>query len=92
MSDLPDLDTIETLLGVVEGRDAATTSASRFDEDHGVLRSTQSEVGDALVSELSSDAEKDRLRVVLDRIENDIDANRRARSAAAAREATGRSD
>ncbi len=90
MSDLPDLDTIETLLVVVEGRDANTTSTSRFDEDHGVLRSTQAEVGDALVSELSAESEKDRLRIVLDRIENDIDANRSARSAAAVREAAGR--
>ena len=92
MTDLPDLDTIETLLGVVEGRDADTTETSRFDEDHDVLLSTQSEVGDALSSELTGDDEKDRLRIVLDRIENDIDANRRARSAAAVREAAGRSD
>lgn len=92
MSGLPDLDTIDTMLGVVEGRDPTATSVSRFDEDHEILLSTQSEIGDALTSELSSTADKDRLRVVLDRIENDIDANRNARGRAAAAEAADRAE
>lgn len=55
-----------------------------------MLPATQSEVGDALFSALSSERDKDRLRNVLDRIENDIEANRDARGTAATREAANR--
>ena len=88
MAGQPDFDTIITLLNVVEGRDPASTSVSRFDEDHGVLLSTQAEVVESLANEAAAVLNKDELRDLLDRIEQDIDKNRELRSAVAAREAS----
>lgn len=86
MDELPDLDTIGTLLTVVEGRDPSTTAASRFDDDHAVLRNTQAEVLDALTRELPPEYDKEALRRVLQRIEDDIAQNRSLRADAFARE------
>jgi hypothetical protein len=74
------------MLTVVEARDPVTTTTSRFDEDHNVLRSTQSEIVDVLAGEEPLTYDKDGLRALLDRIENDIDRNRSMRREAKARE------
>lgn len=89
MNDLPDLDTIDTLLSAVEGRNPDTTSTSRFDEDHNVLRSTQAEIVEMLSGPLPSSYNKDDLRALLDRIDNDIDQNRAQRKEAKGRETAG---
>jgi hypothetical protein len=86
MSDLPDLDTITTMLTAVEARDPDSTSTVRFDEDHNVLRSTQAEIVEMLARELPASYDKDDLRALLDRIDNDIDRNRALREAARSRE------
>ena len=88
MAAQPDFDSIITLLNVVEGRDPATTSVRRYDADHGVLLSTQAEVMESLAGEATAVLNKDQLRALLDRIEQDIDQNRELRSALAAREAS----
>ena len=90
MAELPDLDTISTMLTVVEGRDPDSISVSRLDEDHSVLLATQGEIVDLLASDLPAGYSPDELRAVLDRIVNDIDRNRGLRPAAAARESHGR--
>ncbi|MDQ2738942.1 MAG: hypothetical protein M3Y35_10090 [Actinomycetota bacterium] len=90
MDELPDLETISTLLTVVEGRDPVTTGVARFDEDHNVLRSTQAEVLAALTRNLPENYDKDDLRRVLERIEDAIEVNRAVRQQASAREGAGR--
>ncbi len=92
MNDLPDLDTITTMLTVVEGRDPTGTTATRFDEDHGVLLDTQAEIVALLSRELPAGYDKDDLRNLLDRIENDIDRNRSVREAAMSRGASNAAD
>ena len=89
MSDLPDLDTIATMLTAVEARDPNATTTSRFDEDHNVLRSTQAEIVEMLARELPAEYDKDALRALLDRIDNDIDRNRALRGEARSREGAG---
>ena len=86
MTDLPDLDTIATMLAAVEARDPLRTTTSRFDEDHNVLRSTQAEIVEMLSRELPASYDKDDLRALLDRIDNDIDQNRAWRGEARSRE------
>ena len=86
MDALPDLDTIDTLLTVVEGRDPATTTAIRYDEDHAVLLDTQAEMAEMVSRELPPEYDKDQLRAILDRIETAIDTNRDRRAQAQARE------
>lgn len=86
MDQLPDLEAISTLLTVVEGRDPATTTVTRFDEDHNVLRSTQAELVDTLTRESPEDDDKEHLRRVLQRIEDSIELNRSLRKEAIARE------
>lgn len=88
MAGQPDFDTIITLLNVVEGRDPATTPIRRYDEDHGVLLSTQAEVVESVAGEAAAVLNKDELRDLLDRIDNAIEANRAQRSAVAARDAS----
>lgn len=90
MDELPDLETISTLLTVVEGRDPVTTGVARFDEDHNVLRSTQAEVLATLTRNLPENYDKDDLRRVLERIEDAIEVNRAVRQEASAREGAGR--
>ena len=90
MADLPDLDTISTMLTVVEERDPQTVPVSRLDEDHNVLLSTQGEVVDVLAGDLPPGYDAEKLRALLDRIVNDIERNRDLRSAAAAREVRSR--
>jgi hypothetical protein len=87
---LPDLDTISTLLSVVEGRDADTVTVSRLDEDHNVLLNTQAEIADVFAGDAAQREDTEDLRAVLDRIVNDIERNRELRARAAAREASGR--
>ena len=60
MSDLPDLDTIATMLTAVEARDPNATTTSRFDEDHNVLRSTQAEIVEMLARELPAEVQQGR--------------------------------
>jgi hypothetical protein len=86
MTDLPDLDTIATMLAAVEARNPSSTTASRYDEDHNVLLSTQAEIVEMVSRELPASYDKDELRNLLDRIDNDIDANRAAREVAFGRE------
>lgn len=86
MAALPDLDTISTLLTVVEGRDPGTVTVSRLDEDHQILLNTQAEIVDVLAGDPPGAGHADNLRAVLDRIVNDIERNREIRSAASARE------
>ncbi|SDP34723.1 hypothetical protein SAMN04515671_3818 [Nakamurella panacisegetis] len=88
MTGQPDFDTIITLLEIVEGRDPAATSVTRFDEDHEVLLSTQAEVVESLAGDAPAELDKDEMRALLDRIEQDIDRNRELRSAVAARQAS----
>jgi hypothetical protein len=86
MTELPDLDTITTMLDAVEARNPTTTTTSRFDEDHNVLRSTQAEIVEMLSRQLPDAYDKDELRALLDRIDNDIDRNRALRGDARSRE------
>ena len=86
MDYLPDLETIATLLSVVEARDSTSTPVWRFDEDHNVLLATQAELVQMLSSVLPASYDKDDLRTLLDRIDNDIENNRAARKAAMVRE------
>lgn len=86
MTELPDLDTITTMLDAVEARNPTTTTTSRFDEDHNVLRSTQAEIVEMLSRQLPDAYDKDELRALLDRIDNDIDRNRALRGNARSRE------
>jgi len=86
MDQLPDLEAISILLTVVEGRDPATTTVSRFDEDHNVLRSTQAELVDTLTRDSPEDDDKEHLRRFLQRIEDTIELNRSLRKDAMTRE------
>lgn len=86
----PDLDTISTMLTVVEQRDPETATVSRLDEDHNILLSTQAEIVDVVVGDLPDGYDGEGLRAVLDRIVNDIERNRDLRAAATAREARSR--
>lgn len=90
MAELPDLDTISTMLTAVEQRDPDTVTVSRLDEDHNVLLGTQGEIVDLLATDLPAGYAAERVRGVLDRIVNDIEHNRGLRPAAASREARGR--
>lgn len=85
MAELPDLDTISTMLTAVEERDPQAVSVSRLDEDHNVLLSTQAEIVDLMSAHLPAGYDAEGLRAVLDRIVNDIEHNREVRIAAAAR-------
>lgn len=87
MAELPDLDTIFTMLSVVEERDPETVTVSRLDEDHNILLNTQAEIVDVVAGDIPDGYDGDGLRAVLDRIVNDIEHNRDLRPAAAAREA-----
>lgn len=90
MDQLPDLETISTLLTVVEGRDQETTSVTRYDDDHAVLLNTQAELVDVLTQDLPADFDQEALRRLLQRIDEAIENNRTRRGAAMAREtATG---
>ena len=82
MNDLPDLDTISTMLDAVEARDPETTTPFRYDQDHEVLLSTQAEIVEMLERDLPPTYDKDDLRALLDRIDNDIDRNRELRGSA----------
>jgi hypothetical protein len=86
MADLPDLDTISTMLTAVEARDPETVTVSRLDQDHNVLLGTQGEIVDLMSADLPQGYDAEGLRAVLDRIVNDIEHNRSLRPAAAARE------
>lgn len=86
MDQLPDLEAISTLLSVVEGRNPATTTVSRFDEDHNVLRNTQAELVDTLTRDSTEGDDKEHLRRVLQRLEDTIELNRSRRKDAMARE------
>lgn len=85
MAALPDLDTISTMLTVVEERDPQTVGVSRLDEDHNILLSTQAEIVDLMSADLPDGYDAEGLRALLDRIVNDIERNRDQRTAAAAR-------
>lgn len=85
MAALPDLDTISTMLTVVEERDPQTVTVSRLDEDHNILLSTQAEIVDLMSADLPDGYDAEGLRALLDRIVNDIERNRDERTAAAAR-------
>lgn len=86
MDQLPDLEAISILLSVVEGRDPATTTVSRFDEDHNVLRNTQAELVDTLTRDSPEGDDKEHLRRVLQRLEDTIELNRSLRKDAMTRE------
>ena len=85
MAELPDLDTISTMLTAVEARDPQTTTVSRLDEDHNILLSTQAEIVDLMSADLPAGYDAENLRALLDRIVNDIEHNRDVRTTAAAR-------
>lgn len=85
MAALPDLDTISTMLTVVEERDPQAVTVSRLDEDHNILLSTQAEIVDLMSADLPDGYDAEGLRALLDRIVNDIERNRDERTAAAAR-------
>ena len=86
MAQLPDLDTISTLLTVVEARDPVGTSVSRLDEDHSILLSTQSEIVDLMSADAPAGYDGDTLRALLGRIVNAVERNREVRKEAMARE------
>ena len=90
MAERPDLDTISTMLTVVEQRDPDAVTVSRLDEDHNVLLTTQGEIVDLLAADLPPGYDAEAVRAVLDRIVNDIKQNRSRRTAAAARESHSR--
>jgi hypothetical protein len=85
MAELPDLDTISTMLTAVEERDPQTVTLSRLDEDHNILLSTQGEIVDLMSGDLPPGYDAEGLRAILDRIVNDIEHNREIRTTAAAR-------
>jgi hypothetical protein len=76
---LPDFQEIAQLLDVVEGR-AAGTDPERLDADHQVLLSVQSELVEALERDFPG-VDQDDLRLLLDRVEHAVTANRSQRGA-----------
>jgi chromosome condensin MukBEF complex kleisin-like MukF subunit len=84
MAELPDIDEIKEILGVIETRDTATTSVEQFDRDHGVLLDTQAEVAEAVLRELPDKYPytRDQLQALLGRIQDAIVGNRAQRDVA----------
>lgn len=81
MEDQPNLAEITQTLEFIEGRDASTTSVSRYDSDHAVLISLRERVAPLVIQLRNPGSEEGRPAVValLDRIENAIEDNRAKR-------------
>ncbi|WP_154674058.1 hypothetical protein [Nakamurella lactea] len=78
-SDLPDLTEIDETVTFIENRSPASNTPEQADRDEAVLGSIQPRLTEMLARQLPARYDKDRIRGLLDRVNNTIERIRRDR-------------